>query len=92
MWILLDNNRRKIRIGVIYAPQENVTRNNELKVMYYNISKHFLIAQKDKPKVLILGDFSFKVGTYIEGNKPTLTRGGRQLMKMAKKYGLVLIT
>ena len=52
--------------------------------MYYNISKHFLIAQKEKPKVLILGDFSFKVGTYIEGNKPTLTRGGRQLMKMAK--------
>ena len=38
LWILLDNNRNKIRIGVIYAPQENVT-SNEPKVMYKNISK-----------------------------------------------------
>ena len=31
LWILLDNNRNKIRIGVIYAPQENVASSNELK-------------------------------------------------------------
>ena len=31
--ILLDNSRSKIRIGVIYAPQENVTSNNVLKIM-----------------------------------------------------------
>ena len=36
LWILLDN---KIRIGVIYAPQEIVTSNNEFKRMYNNISK-----------------------------------------------------
>ena len=28
LWILLDNKRRKTRIGVLYAPQENVTSNN----------------------------------------------------------------
>ena len=33
LWILLDNNRRRIRIGFIYAPQENVTSNNVLKIM-----------------------------------------------------------
>ena len=32
LWILVDNNIIKIRIGVIYAPQENVTSNNELKI------------------------------------------------------------
>ena len=37
-WILLHNNRSKIRTGVIYAPQENVTANNELKIMYNNVS------------------------------------------------------
>ena len=37
--IILDNNISKIRIGVIYAPQENVTSNNKLKVMHNNISK-----------------------------------------------------
>ena len=29
-WILLDNNRSKIRIGVIYASLENVILNNKL--------------------------------------------------------------
>ena len=85
LWILLDNNRSKIRIGVIYAPQENVTSNNELKVMYNNISKQISIAQEERQQVLILGDFNAKVGTYIEGNKPAVTKGGRESMKMAKK-------
>ena len=82
LWILLDNNRSKIRIGVIYAPQENVTSKNELKVMCNNISKQISIAQEERQHVLILGDFNAKVGTYIEDNKPIVTKGGRQLMKM----------
>lgn len=40
---------------------------------------------------MIFGDFNAKVGTYIEGKKPTLTKGRRQLMKMAKNYDLVII-
>ena len=35
--LLLDSNRSKIRI--IYAPQQNVISNNDLKTMYNNISK-----------------------------------------------------
>ena len=34
LWILLDNNRSNIRMRAIYVPQENVTSNNELKIMY----------------------------------------------------------
>ena len=82
LWILLDKNRSKIRIGVIYAPQENVTSKNELKVMCNNISKQISIAQEERQQVLILGDFNAKVGTFIEDNKPTVTKGGRELMKM----------
>ena len=44
LWILLDNNRSKIGIGVLCIPQENVTSNNELKIMYNNISKQISIA------------------------------------------------
>ena len=91
LWILLDNNRSKIRIGVIYAPQENVTSNNEIKILYNNISKEISIAQEERQQVLVLGDFNAKVGTYIEGNKPTMTKGARQLMKVAKKFDLVII-
>ena len=88
---MLDNNRSKIRIGVIHASQGNVTSNSELKIMYNSISKQISIAQEERQQILILGDFNAKVDTCMEGNKPTVTKGGRQLMKMAKKYDLVII-
>ena len=72
-------------------PQENATSNNELKIMYNNISKQISIAKKERQKVLILGDFNANISTYIEGHKPTVTKGGKQLIKMAKKYDLVKI-
>ena len=31
LWILLTNTKKKIRVVVIYAPQENVRPNNEFK-------------------------------------------------------------
>ena len=55
-----------------------------LKIRYNNISKQISIAQEEREQVLISGDFNAKVGTYIEGNKPTVTKWGRKLMKMAK--------
>ena len=55
-----------------------------LKIRYNNISKQISIAQEEKGQVLISGDFIAKVGTYIESNKPTVTKWGRKLMKMAK--------
>ena len=60
-------------MGAIYAPQENVTSNNELKIMYNNIGKQTSIAQEERHHILILGDFKAKIGTYMEGNKPTVS-------------------
>ena len=74
LWKLVDNNRSNIIIGVIYVLQENVISSNEVKIVYNNISKQILIAQEKRQQVLILGDFNAKVGTYIEGNKPTVTK------------------
>ena len=71
---MLDNNRSKIRIGVINAPQENVTSNNELKIIYNKISKQISISQEERQQVIILGHFNANVGTNIEGNKPTVTQ------------------
>ena len=79
LWILLDNNRSKIRIGVIYAPQENVTSNNELKVIYNNTSKQISIAQGERQQVLILGDFNAKVGTYIDERGETIDGNGKKI-------------
>ena len=74
LWKLVDNNRSNIIIGVMYVFQENIISSNELKIMYNNISKQILIAQEKRQQVLLLGDFSAKVGTYIEGNIQTVTK------------------
>ena len=58
LWILVHSNRSKIRIGVIYAPHENVTLNKELKIMYNNIRKQFSIVQEERQQVLIFGNFN----------------------------------
>ena len=41
---LLHNDISKIRVGVIYAPEKNVTPNNGLKKMYSNVSTRISIA------------------------------------------------
>ena len=65
LWILVDNNRSKVRVGVIYVPKENITSNNELKIIYINISKQISIAQGERQQVLILADFNAKTGIHI---------------------------
>ena len=62
-----------------------------LKIRYNNISKQISIAQEEKEQVLISGDFIAKVGTYIEGNQPTVMKWGETIDENGKKYDLVII-
>ena len=92
LWILVTNTKKKIRVGVIYAPQENVTPNNELKIMYEGIREQIKIGKEEKQQILILGDFNAKIGAAIEGNKTQVTKGGRQLLKLANKEDMVILS
>ena len=48
--ILLNNLRQKIRIGVIYGPQDNMTPNNELKLLCKTIAAQIeIIKEKYQP-------------------------------------------
>ena len=38
MWVTISNGRTNIRMGLVYAPQENETKVAELKTMYKSIS------------------------------------------------------
>ena len=91
LWILLTNTKKKIRIGVIYAPQENVIPNNELKLMYEDIREQIKIGKKKKQQILIIGDFNAKIGEAVEGNKTQVTKGGRQLLKLANKENMIIL-
>ena len=44
--------------------------------MNNNVSKQVSIDQEEIQQVLILREFNAKVGTYMEGNKPTVTKVG----------------
>ena len=91
LWILLTNTKKKNRIGVIYAPQENVTPNNELKLMYEDIREQIKIGKEEKQQVLIIGEFNVKIGEAVEGNKTQVTKGGRQLLKLANKENMIIL-
>ena len=91
LWILLTNTKKKIRIGVIYAPQENVTPNNELKLMYEDTREQIKIGKEEKQQILIIGDFNAKIGEAVEGNKTQVTKGGRQLLKLANKENMIIL-
>ena len=39
LWILLNNKKNKLKVEVIYAPQEGVTPKKELKKLYTSITE-----------------------------------------------------
>ena len=90
-WILINNGRIALRLGVVYAPQENVTPVKELKRMYKEIEENAEIAQRERQMIVVVGDFNCKIGKHIKGNKETVTKGGRLLLKMVRKNNLKIV-
>ena len=91
LWMKLDNGKIKIRIGVIYMPQESRTLLKELKVVYEAIEEQIKIAKDKGEKILLMGDFNCKIGTVIEGNREDITKGGRLLLKLTAKHNLAIL-
>ena len=81
LWVKLDNRRTAIRIGVIYAPQENKTKIENLTKMYDNVNQQISVAQQNGENLLIVGDFNAKIGS-------DESKGGKLLKKLANKNDL----
>ena len=47
LWILLNSQKKKIKVGVIYAPQEGVTPNKELKKLYTSKTEEIIKAKAE---------------------------------------------
>ena len=67
--ILLNNQKKKkkIKVGVIYAPQEGVTPNKELKKLYTSITEEIIKAKEENQQSIIIGVFNAKIGDRIKG-------------------------
>ena len=76
-------------MGVIYGPQENVTPNSELKKLYESISDQVDIGKENNQQIIILGNFTAKIGNYIKNNKETITKGGRHLKRLVGKQNKI---
>ena len=88
LWVTLSNGRNNIRMGVVYAPQENKTKLDELQVMYKGLKEQIKQARKEKQNILLVGDFNCKIGPRIKGNTDEITKGGKLLVDMAQKLHL----
>ena len=91
LWILTDNKKTKLKLGVIYVPQENTTPNKELKKTYQEIKDRIEQARQQCQNMINLGDFNAKTGVRIKGNKETVTKGGRQIVKLVDKQDKVIL-
>ena len=91
LWILIDNKKTKLKLGVIYAPQENTRPNRELKKMYEEIKDQIEQTTQQCQNFIILGDFNAKIGTTTKGNKETVTKGGRQIIELVDKQDMVML-
>ena len=89
--ILIDNKKTKLKLGVIYVLQENTTPNKELKKTYQEIKDRIEQARQQCQNMINLGDFNAKTGVRIKGNKETVTKGGRQIVKLVDKQDKVIL-
>ena len=58
--ILLNNQKQKISIGVIYGSQVNMTQNNELKLLHKTIAEQIEIIKEKYQQVLMVRGFKCK--------------------------------
>ena len=49
--------------------------------MYEYIAKEIQEAREHKQQVIVIGNFNAKVGTAIQGNKETITKGGENVIE-----------
>ncbi len=91
IWVAINNGKFALRLGCIYAPQESRTRVEDLKTMYKNISREIKNADEKDQRIFICGDFNCKVGECIPNNKSEVTKGGKMLLNMVKKYKIKIL-
>ena len=69
VWLSLTNNKTKIRIGIVYNPQENKTTKDELEEVYGIIESEIKNARKMEQHIIVMGDMNGKICDLINGNK-----------------------
>ncbi len=91
LWMKSDNGKTKLKIAVIYMPQENHIRIGQLQKVYKNIEREVMRAQENGESIMIMGDFNCKIGKKIDGNTDEVTKGGKLLLELCENTGMSII-
>ena len=91
LWIRIDNGKIAMKIGVVYMPQENKTNLNKMKEIYKNLEVEIKESVEKKEELIVMGDFNCKIGiNEKEEPEKGISKGGKQLMKLVKRYELII--
>ena len=74
LWILLNNQKKKIKVGVIFVSQEGVTPNKELKKLYASVMKEIIKVREEDKQSIVIGDFNAKIGDRIKEKMSMVTK------------------
>ena len=91
IWISLSNDRLKVRVGVVFNPQESRMSKDGLQKVYDAIDQQIQCAKAKHQQILLMGDMNCKVGDMVKGNKPDITVGGKMLKKLLKDNALSMV-
>ena len=92
IWIKITNNKNiNIRLGNIYAPQENKTKKKTIEKMYENIASNRIEAEKENENFMVVGDFNCKIGNKIKNNKEEVSDFGKNFLKTVEDQELEII-
>ena len=81
----MTNNKTKIRIGIVYNPQENKTTKDELEEVYGRIESEIKNVRKMEQHIIVMGDINCEIDDLIDGNKEEISKGGKIMIKMINK-------
>ena len=91
IWLSLTNNKTKIRIGLVYNPQENKTTKDELEEVYGRIESEIKKSRKMEQHIIVMGDMNCKICDLIDGNKEEISKGGKIMIKMIKENNMIIL-
>ena len=91
LWVKFDKMKIKIKIGIVYMPQESRTKVKILEEIYSTIETEIKDAAEGNYHLLLVGDLNCKIGnSMIKRNTSNITTGGRLLNKMLKRNRLII--
>ena len=91
LWLKIDNGKVKLRVGIVYMPQEKDTRLETIKKIYKKIEEEIEMATVNGETMILMGDLNCKVGKMITNNTDEVSKGGRVLVNMCEKLDLTIM-